>query len=47
MIKRILSIIATVALVLVLGACLDFWRERGVSLVAPGEPAIVFDRNEG
>ena len=42
MIKRILSILATVALVLVLGARLGHWRELGVSLVGAEKSGIFF-----
>lgn len=42
MIKRIICVVATVVLVLVLGARLDKWRDEGVSLVAETYAAISF-----
>lgn len=42
MIKRILSVAATVALILLLGACLGEWRDGSVSLASDVEPAISF-----
>lgn len=46
MIKRIFSVVALLAMVLMLGAGLDSWRDDGVSLVADRLPAIIFDREE-
>lgn len=42
MIKRILSTVATVVLVLLLGAGLARWREMGISLASESEPTISF-----
>ena len=46
MIKRIFSVVALLAMVLVLGAGLEGWRSKEVSLVSELLPAIVFDREE-
>ena len=46
MIKRVLGLLATVALVLALGAGVSYWRAEGLSLVADCEAAIIFDRAE-
>ena len=46
MIKRIFSTVATVAIVLILGARLGVWRELGVSLASQTAPAIFFGRTD-
>ena len=40
MIKRIISTVATVALILVLGAYLGKWRAENLSLASDRDPAI-------
>ena len=44
MIKKMLSLVCTIALVLALGASLDDWQSEGVSLASPREAAIAFGR---